>query len=173
MFFQLPILKQTEARRAERNFFGDPAPPPNPNPPFPPSQGLDDQGPLLYLTVWIRHCWQIPYSSIYPNCSISSHTGKTSFLNDYYIIKSDFLNPRFPKPPTIPVKYTTWTLIFRNSRLRDNTSQMQGDIKKWAFTYLISVFKRPSNTILWHLTFQYLFASQWIYSDNGRFKTVN
>ena len=47
------FLDQTEAQRAQKNFFGD-WPPPL-------SQGLDDRSPpppnsLLYLNVWIPHC---------------------------------------------------------------------------------------------------------------------
>ena len=41
------FLDQTEARRAEKSFFGDRAPLV--------SLGLDDRPPL-YLKVWIRHC---------------------------------------------------------------------------------------------------------------------
>ena len=40
------FLDQTEARRAEKNFFGN-------RPPL--SQGLDDRAPP-YLKVWIGHC---------------------------------------------------------------------------------------------------------------------
>ena len=42
------FLDQTEARRAEKSFFGDRAPLV--------SLGLDDRPPPLYLKVWIRHC---------------------------------------------------------------------------------------------------------------------
>ena len=53
------FLDQTEARRAEKNIFGDA--------PSPLSQGLDDQGPP-YLKVWIRTVWgtsveQMPFTS--------------------------------------------------------------------------------------------------------------
>ena len=44
--FPLLFLDQTEARTAQKNFFGDGAPPPL-------SQGLDDWVPP-YLKVWIR-----------------------------------------------------------------------------------------------------------------------
>ena len=45
------FFHQTEARRAEKNFFGDTLSPPPPPPLF---KGRDDRGPH-YLKVWIRH----------------------------------------------------------------------------------------------------------------------
>ena len=44
------FLDQTEAQRAEKNFWGRPGPPL--------SQGLNYHPPPPYLKVWIRHCSQ-------------------------------------------------------------------------------------------------------------------
>ena len=62
------FLYQTDVRRAEKNLFLKPLPPP---PPL--SQGIDDRAPLLpYLKVWICHC-PMPYLPYQANQVFVSH----------------------------------------------------------------------------------------------------
>ena len=58
------FLYQTEARRAEKIFFGD-----QPHPP-PRSQGLDDRLPPVILKIWIRHSVGVGVDRKFGSCSM-------------------------------------------------------------------------------------------------------
>ena len=59
------FLYQTEARRAEKIFFGD-----QPHPPPPRSQGLDDRLPPVILKIWIRHSVGVGVDRKFGSCSM-------------------------------------------------------------------------------------------------------